>query len=156
MWIANIIVIIAFLFVIWRLGYNANMVIKKKNDQISRFKSYYNILNHWLMIKQEGINIAEELDRRGYKNIAIYGMGEVGNRLFSELKGTEINIKYCLDKNAASRFYDTNIIYPNLDKYEKVDCMIITIPFAMENIVKDIDSKCDFPLISISDIIMEL
>lgn len=38
--------------------------------------------------------------RNGYKKITIYGMRYVGETLLDELKNSEINVVYGIDKNA--------------------------------------------------------
>ena len=52
-----------------------NKTVTQKNEKVDKFKGYYNMLNQWLCLKQEGKNLNEYFDNNGYKTVAIYGMG---------------------------------------------------------------------------------
>lgn len=132
---------------------NKNM--QKENDQrILKFKSYYSMLNQWLGVKQNNGNLATYFNENGYKNIAIYGMGEMGNRLYDELKDTSVNVAYGIDKNPGECYSDLEIfeISGNLPD---VDAIIVTAVFAYEDIKKDIEAIVKCPIISLEDIVYE-
>lgn len=130
-----------------------NKVIEKENDKVIKFKRYYYTLNQLLIIKQEGKFLLEYFIKNGYKNIAIYGMGEMGNRLINELKNTEINVKYGIDKNAGSTAELD--VYELEDNLENVDAIVVTAIFAFEEIEKELSQVIDCPIISLEDIIFE-
>ena len=67
--------------------------IKSQEKEVEKYRAYYNMLNQWMVLKQEGKSLEKYFIDNGYKTVAIYGMGEMGNRLYEELKGTSIEVK---------------------------------------------------------------
>ena len=58
------------------------------------------LFNQWMVTKQEGKSIVDYFHKESIKSIAIYGMSYVGERLYDELKDSDIEVKYAIDKNA--------------------------------------------------------
>jgi len=137
------------------VSYFKNKKIVEKEGKVDKFKDYYNLLNQWLMNKNEGKKIEKYFLDNGYKTIAIYGMGELGNRLYEELKDSEIDVKYAIDKNAESTYSELTVI--DLDEdMEPVDVILVTAFFAFEEIQETLEEKVDYPIVSIEDVIYEL
>ncbi len=128
--------------------------INQKAEKVDKFKGYYNMLNQWLVIKQEGKSLEKYFTDNGYKTIAIYGMGEMGNRLYDELKGTSVTVKYAVDKNAASTYSELDVIDPE-DDYEEVDAIVVSAIFAFDEIEEMLSDKVDFPVVSLEDVVYE-
>lgn len=129
--------------------------IKSKEKDADKFKGYYNMLNQWLVLKQEGKSLEKYFLDNGYKTIAIYGMGEMGNRLYEELKDTSIEVKYAVDKNAASVYSELEVVEKDSDLGD-VDVMVVTAIYAFDEIEEDMGSTVDFPIVSLEDVIYEL
>lgn len=137
-----------------------NVLSQKKIDQkaekVDKFKSYYNMLNQWLLLKQEGKSLERYFTENGYKTIAIYGMGEMGNRLYDELKNsTVVEIKYAIDKNAASTYSELNVIDVD-DEMDEVDAVIVSAIFAFDEIEEELSEKISCPIISLEDVVYEV
>lgn len=126
-----------------------------KEEKVDKFKSYYNMLNQWLALKQENKSLAEYFVTNHYKTIAIYGMGEMGNRLYEELKDTDIKIKYAIDQNPAGAFAEIDIVGSD-DVLEEVDAVIVTAIFAFDKIEKMLTAKLECPIISLDDVVFDL
>lgn len=129
-----------------------NKKIEDKNKKVDKFKSYYNMLNQWLLLKQEGKTLEEYFVNNGYKNIAIYGMGEMGNRLYDELKDSNITVKYAVDENAAE-IYPGIEVFGKEEEYPDVDVIIVTAIFAFDSIEKELQKKIKFPVIALDNVI---
>lgn len=79
-------------------------------------------------------------------------MGELGNHFYEEMKNTDIEIKYAIDKNASTTDVDIEII--NLeDELPKVDVIVVTATFAFDEIYKNISTITDIPVVSLDDIV---
>ena len=105
-------------------NYLAEKKVEQKAAKVDKFKSYYNMLNQWLSLKQEGKSLEKYFVDNGYKTIAIYGMGEMGNRLYDELKDSkEVTIKYAVDQNADSTYSELDVIDKD-EEYEEADVII--------------------------------
>lgn len=137
------------------VNYFKNKKIVEKTEKVDKFKGYYNLLNQWLQLKNEGKNLHTYFHDYNYKSIAIYGMGELGNRLYEELKDSDIEIKYAIDKNAESTYSELNVIGIE-EKYEEVDVIVVTAIFAFDEIEKELSLKVQCPVISLEDIVYEI
>lgn len=127
---------------------------KRKRDKAgtdTKYWQYYDVLNRWMKQREKGISIADNLRQRDIGEIAIYGMGDIGKHLQEELAGTDIVIKYAIDRS----FYAMS----NLDIYEpesdlpEVDAVIVTPVFDYENIRKRLTEKMDCQILNIADVI---
>ena len=123
--------------------------------ETEKFRSYYNMLNQWLCLKNEGKKIETYFKENGYNSIAIYGLGEMGTRLYEELKETSIKIKYVIDQSALSENLEIKVKGVH-DELDDVDVIVVTPIFAFEEIEKALSEKVEFPIISLEEIIYEL
>lgn len=125
-------------------------------DKVQKFKKYYNMLNQWLLIRNEDRTLAEYFTNQGYQDIAVYGMGEMGNRFLEEVqKSDALTIKYAIDKEADGILLDLEVKTLD-DTLEPVDVIVVTAVFAYEDIRKLLKSKTDIKVISLEDVIQEL
>ena len=129
--------------------------IIKEAKRVDKFKGYYNLLNQWLSFKQEGKSLSEYFKEKGYYTIAIYGMGELGNRLIDELKGSNIVIKYGIDKQADYTYADIDMVSPE-DELAEVDAVVVTAIFAFDEIAEELNNKLDSPILSLEDVVFEI
>ncbi|MBD5489856.1 MAG: hypothetical protein HDR13_13880 [Lachnospiraceae bacterium] len=113
------------------------------------------MMNQWVKVKQEGKHLADYLEQKGYKSIAIYGMSYAGERLLEELKGSNIEVRYGIDRNAETIYSDIDLV-TNEDRLEPVDAIIITSIFFFDEIEKQLSEKVDYPIISLEDILYEV
>ncbi len=129
---------------------------KSKNKSIDqntkRLKSYYDILNKWLSMKQKGESLEEYFLDYGYKSVAIYGMGELGKRLYDELKDTNIKVLYAIDKNSGGKYLDIDIKSPDEDLPE-VDVTVVTAVFAFDEILSELEDKLSSQIISLNELL---
>ena len=137
------------------IGFFSGKTIEQKSGKIDKFKGYYYTLNQWLILKQEGKSLDKYFKANGYSTIAIYGMGEMGNRLYDELKNSEITVRYAIDKNADNTYAELEIVGMD-DEWEKVDVIIVTAMFAFDSIEESLQKKVDYPIISLEDVVYEI
>lgn len=133
-------------------GYMASKQISQKSEKVEKFKRYYNMLNQWLMLKQEKKNLEDFFIARGYETIAIYGIGEIGNRLYDELKASKIKVLYAIDKNVENTYSELEVYALDADLPE-VDAIIVSPVFAYKEIKKQLENKADCPIINLEDVI---
>lgn len=136
-------------------GYLVGKEVKKKNAKVDKFRTYYNMLNQWLALKQENRNLSEYFNGNNYKTIAIYGMGEIGTRLFAELKDSDIEVVCAIDKDVSNTYTELNVIDPE-DSIPEVDVIVVTAAFAFEEIVGNLKNKINVPIVSIEDVLYEI
>lgn len=137
---------------IFKLSQNS---IQTKEKRVQKFKSYYDILNVWLDIKQKGGSLEKYFIDNGYKTIAIYGMGELGSRLYEELRGTSVDVKYAIDKDAMSVGSELDVLELE-DDLPSVDAIVVTAVFAYDSISENLEDKISCPILSLGDIVCDI
>lgn len=121
-----------------------------------KFYEYFQLLNRWMIARNEKKQIADFFHKESIEKIAIYGMGELANRLFEELEDSDIQILYGIDRDICctnSRIAD--VYYPD-DELPEVDAIVITPFLSAEGIKKNLAEKCSCQLISLDYIIYTL
>ncbi len=129
-----------------------NKDLDRISKKVNKFRGYYNVLNQWMLLKNQGKSLTEYFNDNGYTSIAIYGMGEVGNRLYEELKNSEIEVKYAIDKSAGSAYAELSVYDPE-DEFDTVDTIVVTAVFDFDEIEKDLIKKTDIPVISLEEVV---
>ena len=129
--------------------------IAEKDQKINKFKNYYNMLNEWLYLKQNGTSLDTYFKKNDYNSIAIYGMGEMGNRLYDELKQSDIEVKYVIDKNFTSVYSELEVLDPE-EEFPEVDVVVVTATFAFDEIENSIENKVNCPIVSLEDVVYEV
>lgn len=130
--------------------------LKKRWNETKKYNKkilmYYHILNKWLELHQKGKTLIPYFLKNQIKFIAIYGYKELGERLYDELKHSEIEVKYIIDNAADNIYADVDICTPERELQE-VDAVIVTAPFYFDEIELIMKEKLDCPIISIDDVI---
>lgn len=125
-----------------------------------RFRNYkrvelqYDLLNQWMTLGEADITLEKLLQARGYREIAIYGMSDIGKHVYHALKNSNIKICYGMDQGASGR-YETIMVKKVDEMVEKVDVMIVTAIMDFEKIKNNLEKKFNFPIISIQEILYE-
>lgn len=123
-----------------------------------RYEHAYFMLLHWIDALNMGYRITDYFEDEDITTIAIYGMGELADRLVNGLKDSKIKIIYGIDRDPACSVGDISEIYNTEEKeYPEVDAVIIMPFYDYDNIEKMLRSKvktCRF--ISIEEIIWSL
>lgn len=126
--------------------------IKEEHERVDKFKNYYTMLNQWLILKQEDLSLETYFVERGYEKIAIYGMGEMGNRLYDELKTSSIKVECAIDSNASATYSEVEV-YDKDDDYPEVDVVVVTATFAFSEIKEELESKVSCDIVSLDDVV---
>ena len=129
--------------------------IKELLDGHAKVHELYMAFDQWLRIRQEGKTLVEYFERNEYKTVAIYGMKELGERLFDELEGSVIEVRYIIDKNADAIYADVDVITPE-DDLEPVDVIVVTALYYFDEIEEMLSDKVDYPIVSLEDILYEV
>lgn len=132
-----------------------NKELARKSQMSEKHLALYLMMNQWVKVKQENISIADYLERKGYRDIAIYGMNYVGETLMDELENTDVTVKYAIDKNADKICVDVDVFTPD-EKLPKVDAVIVTPITFFDEIVNNMTKKIDCPILSMEDILNDV
>ncbi|KAB1438651.1 hypothetical protein [Candidatus Galacturonibacter soehngenii] len=155
----NTFIIFMFCIISGGLGFFLSNQLKDKiivstEKQIDKFRLYYEVLNKWLKVEFDHYNIEDYFVERGYKTIAIYGMGELGNRLYERLDNSSIVVSYGIDRDPTLAFADLDILaFDEEERFEGVDCIVVSSVNAYDSIKKELRNKCDCDIISLEDVV---
>ena len=135
---------------------------KTMSDKVTEWKNMsdkhlalFLLMNQWVKVKQEGKNLAEYFEREGYHEIAIYGMSYAGETFADELQGSDVKIKYGIDKKADTIYAEFDVISPD-EELEEVDAIVVTTITFFDEIEEMLSKKVDCPIISLEDILYEV
>lgn len=115
----------------------------------------YLAMNQWVNLKQEGKNLYSYFEEEGFHKIAIYGMSYMGETLINELRGSDIEVVYGIDRNS-SRIYSEVEIFSMEDTLEEVDAIVVTAITFFDEIEEKLAQKVECPIISLEDILYEV
>ncbi|QHQ60685.1 glycosyltransferase [Anaerocolumna sedimenticola] len=126
------------------------------NEKREKFRSNYYTINKWLNLIEKGLRIDQYLISKGYKNIAIYGLGELGRHIYNGFRDSEIIIDYAIDK-LKGNYSDINInVYSLEEKLKPVDVIIVSVIYNFKQIEKELQKKITCPILSFDSIIDDM
>lgn len=140
-------------------GVAAGKVSSKRINELleshKKVHELYMAFDQWLRIRQEGKTLIEYFKQNDYKTVAIYGMKELGEHLYDELNGSDITVRYAIDKNADMIYANVDVVTPD-DELEPVDVIVVTAIYYFDEIEEDLSEKVACPIISLEDILYEI
>lgn len=140
---------VAFLLIIQQKCINRWKGLAEKN------KGLFLLVNAWVKLKQDGKKLESYFIKNDLKRIAIYGMSNVGMCLLKELKDSEIEVLYGIDRNAADIYSEIKVV--TLDNtLQEVDAVVVTLLDGFEEVYEVLSGKLSCPIIAIEDIINEI
>ena len=129
---------------------------KHQQDQQNRIhvlSDHFQLLNHWLELKNEGKNLVTYFEDMGYHHIAIYGMSELANRLCEELEGSSVRVDYGIDRDIACTIGRMDTVYFPEDDLPETDVIVVT-PYSSFDVIKGIlEKKVNCPIVSLEDVV---
>ena len=144
-------VIIGILVGIW----SSFKIIEKNLGALCELNDKYfgmiKIFSMWMKFYEEGHSIDEYFKKNGYKSIAIYGMGFLGEHFFEQIKKTDIEVRYLIDQKGGTG-YDKIPVF-NIDEYlAPVDVIVITPQFYFYQIKKQLKKNVNYKIICIDEV----
>lgn len=129
-------------------------LLTKERKMSKKHLELFLMMNQWVKVKQEGKNLAEFFEKNDYKRIAIYGMSYVGKTLLDELRDTDVEVSYGIDREIDSIYLDLDI-FTMEDKLEKPDAVVVTAISFFDELKEKLEEKLDCPILSLEDILYE-
>lgn len=129
--------------------------IKSLYRDKSKFERYFNTLDKWLTVKEQGKSLEQYFRKNNVKNIGIYGYGVLGRHLVEELYGSDITIECIIDKRVLDTPYNIKIIKPE-EQIQKLDMIVVTAYYFWNEIIELIFGKGDYQIISLETIVDEM
>lgn len=129
----------------------------RTNEEIAKVKKMIRInesLNKWLELKQNYRELMTYFLNNGYKSVAIYGMGDLGKKLFFELINEGVDVLYTIDKNIGAD--DVYKMVSLTEKLPGADVMVVTAVSSFDEIYLDLKSRFDGEIVNIEDVLWSI
>lgn len=139
------------------VSFIARLYFDRTQEEIAKVKKMIRIneaLSEWLKLKQNGISIKEYFEQNHYETIAIYGMGDLGKKLFFELQNSGMEVIYTVDKNAGMQ--DKYKMIQLADKLPKTNVIIVTAVSSFNEIYMELKNKTSAEIVNIEDMIWSI
>lgn len=130
--------------------------IKQQYDfsgKLMNSQKYSTLVEAWLDLKLQGICLADKLIEEGIRNVAIYGNGRLGQKLYLELK-KKINVAYVIDKQADIMREEIPVLHIE-DELPQIDLIIISVLNYNEDITELLGQKGFDNVVSLEDVIYD-
>lgn len=114
----------------------------------------FKMMNHWVRVKQDGKALSSYFKQHGYNKIAVYGMSYAGETLVNELRDSEIEIAYGIDRKEEVFSYIDVITMEG--PLPEVDAVVVTAVTFFDEIEESLKEKVTCPIISLEDILYEV
>lgn len=137
------------------VGNVSRNVLIPMREQLDKITWYYKLLDEWLRMRQNGVTLNCYFEKKGYKKIAIYGMKELGQRLFDELRQTEVEIVCVIDQYAKGIHSEVKVITPE-EKIPDVDAIVVTAVYYFEAIDEKLSTIVNCPILSLEEVLYEI
>ena len=147
--------IASFLWTLDQELYHRTDELRKQAEFGKKCLILYKLMSRWMAINQRGRNIYEYFEKNDYKKIAVYGLHYVGERLCDELRNTDIDIVFTMDKNSSRRYYGIKN-YSSFNNLPNVDAVIVTPITFYSDIKFELSEKIKCPIISLDTVISEI
>lgn len=128
--------------------------IKNDNALCEKYKTYMNLYEKWLRIKEKGLSIKSFFAKYSYNDVALYGMGMVSKHIMEELKESGINIVCGIDRNYKNG-WDIPIYTPD-SIVDDVDVIVVTTIYDYYTIRQSLKKKTHVTILSFGEIIDEV
>ena len=127
---------------------------QESGNREQRDKRYLDMMDQWLILKQEGKSIVDYLAAKEYHTVAVYGMAVCGRHVIRELQGTDITVAYGIDRNKIRPYMGVAVRQP-AEELPCVDVIINTAIFDHAVIQEMLAQLTKTPVISLEDIVFE-
>lgn len=120
----------------------------------------FQIVNRMLYLKQRGKSIVDYLKTEEIQKVCIWGCSDLGQRVYDELKESDIDVICGIDMNPDKRNIEADTVLPdfkNVSLIEQSDAIIVTAVFNLTDIcnkISELGIKCK--VLSIDKILMEM
>lgn len=127
---------------------------KELDQGYTKIKKYYQLLSQWLHNLQHNKKMEQVLAGLHINSIAIYGMGDFGRHLVTELADSSIAVNLCFDKRAEFLQMENAAEYIR-NTYPCLDAVIVTPILEYKEIRLYLKKFFDIPIMSLEELIAE-
>lgn len=125
-------------------------------DDLMKKKNTIWMYDMWMLSKEGGDSVAKVLERLGMHRILIYGLAELGIRLFYELKETAITVVGGIDKNRAINLAFLDVFHEIPPKKQDVEAVVVTALTSYDEIRGELEKAGYERIIALDEILYHM
>ncbi len=110
------------------------------------------VMNDFFHKVQKGISLKNTIEKLGYKNVGIYGMGRLGRLLYEEINGDLLKLE--IDRNKDMQYGTVELCTPDGD-FSNLDLIIITAMYKVEMIKKYLISRNACKIMTLQELLAQ-
>lgn len=122
--------------------------------RLKMIEEFYHILDQWLTLDEEGISIESILEKKGYRRVAVYGMGTMAIHFIKALENSSVSVEYAIDKSFAEYYANVKIVAED-DVLGQIDVIVCTNPNENVEAVQKIADRLNCDVVSLADVIFD-
>lgn len=134
-------------------------ISKLKDDRTAAFRALdrtrenNKLLVRWMDICQNKKDVSIYFAQKGYREIAVYGVSDIGKLLINALEGTDIRVRHGIDIQA-DKVKASIPVYKPEDKWPDVDAIVVTAVYFYDDICRQLwAGGIDIPIISLHEVL---
>lgn len=129
---------------------------EKERKNFEKYANFTYLLHFWMKALEEGKSAASFFQSRGYSEIAIYGMGILGEHLKTQLERSGCTISYTIDKSVIyceTGLYD---LKTNTDRLQTADVIVVTPIIEYVEIRRELKKYANIDIVSLEEVILSI
>lgn len=127
----------------------------KEKELLEKYANYFFLLHFWMEKMEEGKVVNDFFDDRGYRKIAIYGMGQLGHHLKNQL-ADRLKPIYTIDRGLVNYKGASYPLNESKGIVSDVDVIVVTPVGEYQNIKKMLKEHISLDVISLEEVILSL
>jgi len=126
----------------------------EENRRWIKQRRMFKLADKWMEHLENKNVVSDYFNKKGYKKIAVYGMSTFGQHLIQQLKNSNIEVRYGIDRRCENIESDISIYSPE-ETLPDVDVVVVTAIYEFEEIKKELKQRIKCPIISLEEVIYE-
>jgi len=119
--------------------------------ELAKYKWFTRVFSRLLDLSKKDGGIGNNLCHMGYRNVAIYGYGIVGKKLYKLLEESDCNVECIIDVNIGKP--DNRVpLFNDISHINQPDIVIITLFSGTKEIAEIIEEQCQIKTIGINEL----
>lgn len=120
---------------------------------LEKYRTMFFLYDKWITLENTGKMLSDFLYDSGYKTVAVYGMGVIGNQLIHKLRNTRVNLEAVIDINA-DYIESDDIQVTTIEHFkQRVDLIIVSVIAMPPEQVKQIEKRTETEVVTLQQLL---
>lgn len=127
---------------------------KEKRD-LEKYANFFFLLHFWMQFIEDGKSVNEFFYKRGYRKIAVYGMGHLGKHLIAQLSD-KLEVVYTIDQGLLQFDGEKYQLDKATDIVPKAEVIVVTPVMDYCQIKRLLKKSVDIDIVSLEEVILSI